>query len=611
MASDRERLNILRQRARLEELRALQGSIETAEPQEQEGFNVTEAVKGAYNLGQNLLTGAIAQPVAGAQGLKNVIQGEGLEGAKTAQEVTERMQTPLNKEGESVARSVSEFMQGLAEVPGIDQIISGAKSFGDMVTKIGERTGGMIVDPLAQAAGIETELLKTGQAVGGSIAKALPEAALEATAAKAALGPVKSAKAVKSIQVKPKENALRVIDILKTQGPVKKEIARLLLEGQADISTAGFKLDDAAPPKSKLFNAIEIGGPRVVKDKLAQETLKQGFDEGVIAAVKGSSKADQSKMLRMVHIMETAKKNPAKAKGARPLDVAGESLLNRFKAVKAANKKAANQLDSEARKLKGKPFDQSKPVDNFIKDLDSIGVRLDKNNNPVFNGSDVEGVAAAERVISQIVKRMRDTKAPDAFDGHRLKKFIDEQVSFGKVAEGLTGRTENILKSLRRNLDQELDKSFPSYDKVNSDFAETKSALDALQDVAGRKTDLFGPNADKAIGTLLKRTMSNAQSRVRLIDAINEIESTAKNKGFKFDDDLMSQVLFADELDAVFKPLARTSFQGQIVQAIPTSKADVIASAAQKAAETVRGINEPAAFKAIKDMLKDSRKGAQ
>ena len=227
----------------------------------------------------------------------------------------------------------------------------------------------------------------------------------------------------------------------------------------------------------------------------------------------------------------------------------------------------------------------------------------------------------SKKALSRLFGRMRDTDVPDAFDVHRLKRFIDEQVTFGKSAEGLGGQTERVMKRLRRGLDQALDKQFPEYDAVNTVYAETIGALDAFQDAVGRKVNLNGPNANKQIGQLSRRLMSNTQSRVNMLDAINDIERTAK----KFPDadnllsgpgqsqDLLTQVLFMDELDSVFGPVARTSFQGQVEQGGKNAARrarggrdgifEAAIDAAAEGLEKARGIDQENAYKAIRDLL--------
>ena len=72
-------------------------------------------------------------------------------------------------------------------------------------------------------------------------------------------------------------------------------------------------------------------------------------------------------------------------------------------------------------------------------------------------------------------------------------------------------------------------------------------------------------------------------------------------------------MLFVDELDRVFGATARTSFTGQIDQAIDqTAKAakggvtltDLGLEGAKYVAGKVRNINDEAAFKAIEELLK-------
>ncbi len=379
--------------------------------------------------------------------------------------------------------------------------------------------------------------------------------------------------------------------VFTSQSPAKQKIIEQIESGSTDVSTARFKIEEG----------------KLVGDKAAKGAIKQGFDKGVVADIKQSTPQTKAKMQKMVSLMERGKANARFAVENRASDVAGDSLLNRFRVVRNANRKAGRELDGVAQSLKGQRVDASPAVNEFLSDLESMGISLDDRLRPIFKGSDIEGLAAPEAAIKRIVSRMASSDAgvvPDAFELHRLKRFIDENVTFGKGGEGLSGKTEIILKNLRRNLDQTLDANFPEYNRVNTAYSETIGVIDALQDVAGKKMNLTGKNADKAAGTLMRRLMSNAQSRVPLMDSIADIEAIARKHGGKFDDDLLSQVLFVDELDAVFKPVARTSFQGQIAQALPTSKADLIAKGAKKGLDVVTGVNEEAAFKAIKLLLK-------
>lgn len=482
---------------------------------------------------------------------------------------------------------------------------------------------GAALAPLAGLGGSMQQMGQLGKAARPQIAQA----------AKTALQATKQA-------AKPAAEVAK--GIFQYQSPTKQRIGKLIESRAGDIETAKFKLKTPSEnldvtikaPEGKLLGGpdipkaetvtdkfkkiLDIGGPKIVKDKVATESIAQGFDEGVIASVKAGSKVDKAKMAKMVDIMEKGKKNKEYAVRNRPSDVAGDSLMERVRSVRDVNKKAGKELESVSNSLKGKDVDSSPAINSFMKDLDDMGVKIVKGKDgkvsPDFRGSDIEDLPAPEMAIKRMIARLAKDKAPNAYELHRVKKYIDENVTYGKSGEGLGGKTESILKNLRRNLDGILDENFPEYDRVNTTYSETIKALDAVQDVAGRKMDLAGGAADKATGTLLRRLMSNAQSRVRLLDSIDEIEGTATKYGGAFDDNLIAQTLFVDELDRVFGPVARTSLQGQVGQAVegaaknmanPMGLGDLAVKGVGMAADKARGINEAGAFKSIKELLNE------
>ena len=402
-----------------------------------------------------------------------------------------------------------------------------------------------------------------------------------------------------------------------------------VLRQTGDTNTAKVMLDPSVTPGT-------TGTADIIDDPLARETIRQGFDEGFIAMVKTSPALARQKMSAMVDVVKKGKENFRYAADNRPLDIAGDSILARFKVVREANRMAGTRLDGVAEELKGVPLDPQPAVKPFLESLKKMGIVWSPDGMKLnFRGSDIEKLKGPQRVILNIVDRMLNTKAPDAHDIHRLKRFIDEQVTYGKNKKGLGGKTETILKTLRHDLDAMLDQNFPKYNQVNTQYAETIGALDALQDVAGRKMDLLGPNADKAVGTLSRRLLSNAQSRIPLKDAINQLDTVAKKytsrggtdivpyrkveqlsgvKSADLDDDIMGQVMFVDELEKMFGTQARTSLQGDAskvaqsaVRGMKGSAYEAVTDAAVAGIDKLSGVNEKRALKAMKELLESVR----
>lgn len=499
--------------------------------------------------------GIISEPIAGLAGLADAgaeaLGFQGFEG--TPADTVER-----------VRQSAGEMLSPTTEAGKEQQ-----QAIGEFMQPVGE-----LMQNIQQGAG-DFVFEKTGSPLAASLATAAPDALMTI------IGSAPVAQASRSFNT-----------------AAKNAIANTIKNSPRSLKAAEYMVNAAG---------------KIKKSKAFPKVKSMGFDPSVMATVKGSTPADKLKMAQMVGRLEKGMDDALYAVKNRPTDIVGNSALERVKFIKVKNRQAGKQLDSVAKSLKGQQVNLDPVVDDFISNLNDIGVKLNSKNKPVFSGSDIEGATAAENFIRKVVKRMRETKPPDAYDAHRLKRYIDEQVSYGKVGEGLSGRAENIVKNLRRNIDSTLDNNFPSYDKVNTQYSDTVNALDNLQSALGR-IDLSAPNSNQATGTALRRVMSNAQSRGAIMNSLDELDNIAAKYGGKFDDDIVSQALFADELDSAFNLQNRTTFKGQTargLQAAAEGQGGITRAAIDKLGEgidKVRGFDDKARVEALKELLREGQR---
>lgn len=390
----------------------------------------------------------------------------------------------------------------------------------------------------------------------------------------------------------------------------REEMARRIIERTGDKDLAPVTIERPAPGVT-----LTPENAKIRKDVEAISATKQGFDDGVLAAIKATSEVNKQKLLRMTEIKQRSKENSTYGATNRPSDVVGDSLAEIIRYVKTVNKKAGSELDGVASTLRGQPIDASIPVNKLRSDLEAAGVKFDSAGNPKYKGSDFEGDGASQKILNLVFERSKSPNMGDAFYAHRVKRFIDNKTSYGVNKAGATGDAQRIIKDFRRNVDQRLDEAFPEYNKVNTTYSDTVNALDSFKDAAGGKVNLFGENADKALGTVSRRLLSNAQSRVNLMDSIKSLETVSKKYGADFKDDIMTQVMFADELDKVFGASAKTSLLGDVEKGTRTAletaagqrtMTSLAIDGAAKAAQRARGINENNAFKSIKELLSRS-----
>lgn len=346
----------------------------------------------------------------------------------------------------------------------------------------------------------------------------------------------------------------------------------------------------------------------IVKDPKASELIRQGLPEKQVAVIKNAAPADKVKFQQMVTLAEKATKDARAVE--RPSDVVGQTIVERTKHLMGQLKIAGKEVDAAAQTLKGQTVDSTPVTLQFINDLEDIGVSF-KNGQPVFDGSDIEGIAPAENLIKKVFARADDASS-DAVKIHQLKKFIDEQVTFGKMGEGLSGKTEFILKSFRRNLDGLLDSNFENYNAANVGFKKAIDLLDDTKTVLGKNFD--PSNGSVRAGAVARRVLGNSASRGDILEYLKSVDDFYKSTGGTAQDDIIGQTVFADILEELYGTQATTGLQGQVqrgVEAAAGAGKDLLqgkflqsaTKAVAHVAEASRGLSQEAKIAALKALI--------
>ena len=401
--------------------------------------------------------------------------------------------------------------------------------------------------------------------------------------------------------------------------------ARGLIEGggydSVDSSTARFRLEEIpdnrpviAPRQNIDSDWLEVVEPRsetgvrmrAVESPEQVRAIKQGFDEGLIAMIREASPADRQKMLKSLEITEKSKRNLRYGMDERASNIAGRSIMDRYDIVKSRNTEAGQSIGRYAKKnMQSTIVDVEPSVEMFRSALDDMGITFKDDLTLDFSKATIENLSGIENFLSNIVKRMTSNRKMTAYEVHQFKKFIDEQVSYGKVQEGLSGKAESMVKDLRYNLNKMLGDEFPEYGALNKTYSESIDAINELQRLVPR-INLSSDAAAKQVGTLLRRLDSNAASKGQVEEMVGALDDLGNKYGGSFTDDVKTQVKFAFELDKMFGTSQSGSFSGQIGEALANSPRTSTAASelARIAAEKLRGVNQQAAFESMQELLK-------
>ena len=458
--------------------------------------------------------------------------------------------------------------------------------------------------------------------------------------------------------------------MLGQQSAKKRRIANEFLEGLPSRDTAGYQLMNAVdrpdkrlpPPSGQAMQRVDAPEsqaispeqlydlppetpspsgmvqrmieeskplPRVGKRPIAKTALDVGWDEGLVATVQQASPVTRKKMDTMMRILEKGKKLTKYAASKRPSIVVGDALKQRYKYVSEINRKAGEQIDSIVTGIDGW-VDVSQPYRNLRDSLETIGVKFKTTKGgrtrPDFKDSDwsakVPDARAAQNIMSAVLEKMQKTDMTNPVEAHKFKRFLDTQVKFGKSENNAAGAAEKMLKNLRRDINKSIGDISDDYRSVNETYSETVGAMNALQDVAGKKVKIGKTKRDDdMLGTLMRRLTGNPTSRVPLTNAIEQLESVAVKHGAKFGDDLMDLQVYANSLEDTFGSFAPTSFRGEIgsewarnavdagfgmARGSPTDTVAAASGAARRGLfKKQRRATEAAAIKSMRDLLKE------
>lgn len=531
----------------------------------------------------------------GYRGLYNAFT-DGLDaGVNSINQQMQNTYQPQTESGQMMTEGLMGFMEEGEDV--VQASVGGLLGLGDVLTGRGLDQAVQTIQNV-QDQGVGAEMGQRVEAAGGSPELATAAHMMPATIESiAGLGGMRSApnmmRRVDEATATPSTSPLR---------PMQQQRMDEITQGSTRNELAGWRVE----------RDQNTGAPRrVVPDPAAREAIRQGVPEGVVQAIKQAHPEDRAKMMRMLDIKDRAYHDATYALTNRASDVVGETILEPFNNLMNINRNAARRLNKVAEDLKGETINYDPAIARFRQNLDDMGVKWGDDNRLIYEGSDIEGLEGVQSVLNNVVRRMRDTKVPDAYDVHRMKRFIDENVTYGKMQGGFSGNADRIVKQLRHDLNTVLQERFPMYRAANTEYADTIGVIDRLQELAGTKVDLTGDYGNQAAGMMARKIGSNYQSRIPLIQTLDDIDNimlkyTGEGIPRAGGGNYRAQLMFANAMDELFGASGQNTFKGQIESAIKSVKRsprEVLVDEAAQRIEDMRGINDERAFEALRNLL--------
>lgn len=516
-----------------------------------------------------------------------------------------------------VATGAESFARGTKQ--GLLNVGTGVLSFaGKIRDKFGDDTALQFLDELEISRNIEqqkTEQITESSPIAGFAGElagetaALPFPAAKTVKGAAALGGITGALTEEGQDRDPVTGLLVGATLGGTLKKVENIVGGFIGRKSLDRAKATDALSQQEPDVRALGYQILEGEEKARRNpkllNLINDAESQGFDRGTLAIVSQTNNATKKKLLHMVNIAKEGIYKPIVKKKTRPSDVLGKSLLKRLNTLGRGAKKHGNDIDRAAESLKELRIDPINIETQFADTLAKSDIKI-SNGKLDFAGSTIEGADAAQKTLTDIFKRFQSVDRTKPHQLHKLKRYIDNNVEYGNTPDKpLLREVDGIIKSLRQSVDDSLDNLSPSYDKANSSYSEIVRAIDPFRKITGKKINsLSDAGQSKAIGTILRRELSNATSRAPIEESREIIDATARKFGGKFDDNLEHQIAVVDAIEGMGLAEASTSLKGQI----PVSKMDAQGKVIEKVlSKILPEKSDIKAVNALEKLIKGSR----
>ncbi|MCP5020004.1 MAG: hypothetical protein GY938_32665 [Ketobacter sp.] len=300
----------------------------------------------------------------------------------------------------------------------------------------------------------------------------------------------------------------------------------------------------------------------------------------------------------------------------RPGDIAGKTLLDKIDFVADINKKSRIQLKKYATtKLAGQPITLDDVFQSFASGLDDLGVEIiEKKGGKIavdFSGARLgsKDNKPIKEVVNYMVARMNKGKL-DAREAHWLKQKIDNNIPWDATNK-MSSQGENLLKSFRRDINEQLRASFDGYKALNEVVGETTDALKEVRKATGIKVDIESPYASAALGQESRKLMTNYKSRSVLESSIDKIEAAASKHGLDTQESVKAQARFVTQLEDLFGESAKGGFRAEtrkatrdaLRDAATGNRAGTIGRAIDSTLDAATGVSQKAQFEVIEKLL--------
>lgn len=282
-----------------------------------------------------------------------------------------------------------------------------------------------------------------------------------------------------------------------------------------------------APTATEAIESATRAGVENLDDSIIRGAVSRGLSQEDAVLLGRLTAEDKAAASKLVDAAENAAIDTA---APTVTDIIARDLITPVKSLLQKNNEFGKAVDKAAKELVGKKTD----VDKIRAEIDTVlseyGVSQGSKGLEFTSGKLRFAPAALKKEIQTLVtEASKDLIKNDAYQLHTLKQAIDGAAFGGTSKTAAEKAANNILKGMRRAIDNQLDADFPVYKAANEDSAYLMGFMKEMQSVFGKGKQLTEARA----AAQLKSLTGTAAKRGDVENFLKLVDEAAKKYGLK------------------------------------------------------------------------------
>ena len=282
-----------------------------------------------------------------------------------------------------------------------------------------------------------------------------------------------------------------------------------------------------SPTATEAIESATKAGVENLDDSIIRGAISRGLSQEDAVLLGRLTAEDKAAASKLVDAAENAAIDTA---APTVTDVIARDLITPVKSLLQKNNEFGRAVDKAAKELVGKKTDVDKIRTQIDEVLSKYGVSQGSKGLEFTSGKLRFAPPALKKEIQTLItEASKDLIKNDAYQLHTLKQAIDGAAFGGASKTAAEKAANNILKGMRRAIDNQLDADFPAYKAANEDSAYLMGFMKEMQNVFGKGKQLTEARA----AAQLKSLTGTAAKRGDVENFLKLVDEAAKKYGLE------------------------------------------------------------------------------